>query len=730
MFIATKLKINALIVLVGLFTIAILSYSSIGELKNNYHHTEYISEQTSSYKSVMVGGLLVNSALGVYSFSYDTPKSQQKALGTIKIGLKKVLSFQKKIKNSNDTVFVAFESAVQGVLQDIERGKKIDKKDLKKVLKVWRPLKFDVTQKIKELRETKAKLIKEFNSEIDTLFSTILTVIIINTLLIMFISFFISRGIISSLGTLEKAMKDLSQGKGSEEIRLKNKDESYNIAHYFNIYMHSLEDSMHADREVIGEVKEVIERVNAGFFNVTVKGHAQTAEVEEVVQEVNKMIMTMEKNLTIITDTLIAFGNSQFDHKIPKVEHLSGLIGSMLMGIRGVGNTVSEVLALMDNANKRLIYGSKDLTSSSINLSDASNSQATALEQTVTSIKEVTETIKQSSQNTNQMSMYAKEVTNSVQKGKELANETSESMDHIQSEVNSISDSITVIDQIAFQTNILSLNAAVEAATAGEAGKGFAVVAGEVRNLASRSAEAANEIKALVESAKDKALEGKDISSHMIDGYGVLNENIQKTISLIDKVTSSSKEQSDAMIQINDAISLLDKSIQNNATEAQQISDMAKVNEELATNLQVAIDRTSFDKNSKKRVCDVNMIFDVAKLKLNHITFKNDVIAQSKEGYKFQVKSDHECALGKWIDQHEGTQIAQSKAWQELKEAHKLVHSQTQRVADVHAVHGTNQELFGVSDSVESSMSQVFDKLNQIRQDNCDFEFQKNKDKS
>ena len=104
-----------------------------------------------------------------------------------------------------------------------------------------------------------------------------------------------------------------------------------------------------------------------------------------------------------------------------------------------------------------------------------------------------------------------------------------ESMEEINEQTSSIADAITVIDQIAFQTNILSLNAAVEAATAGEAGKGFAVVAQEVRNLASRSAEAAREIKALVENANSKADEGKQIANKMITGYSKLNENIKSS---------------------------------------------------------------------------------------------------------------------------------------------------------------------------------------------------------
>ncbi|MDF6903130.1 methyl-accepting chemotaxis protein, partial [Escherichia coli] len=99
----------------------------------------------------------------------------------------------------------------------------------------------------------------------------------------------------------------------------------------------------------------------------------------------------------------------------------------------------------------------------------------------------------------------AEQLQLSSKDGELLASKTNKAMDDIDKQVNSINEAISVIDQIAFQTNILSLNAAVEAATAGEAGKGFAVVAQEVRNLASRSAEAAREIKAIVENATNKA---------------------------------------------------------------------------------------------------------------------------------------------------------------------------------------------------------------------------------
>jgi len=183
------------------------------------------------------------------------------------------------------------------------------------------------------------------------------------------------------------------------------------------------------------------------------------------------------------------------------------------------------------------------------------------------------------------MSQLGGKVQSAVSEGMILANQTSSAMDSINAQVTAINEAITVIDQIAFQTNILSLNAAVEAATAGEAGKGFAVVAQEVRNLASRSAEAAKEIKDLVENAATKANEGKKVSDEMIQGYETLNINTNETISLIEDVSLASKEQMTGIEQINDAVTLLDRVTQENASEASAVAEIAVDVSTLANNL-------------------------------------------------------------------------------------------------------------------------------------------------
>jgi len=217
-------------------------------------------------------------------------------------------------------------------------------------------------------------------------------------------------------------------------------------------------------------------------------------------------------------------------------------------------------LTLQNNSNQ--------LSSNVDSLSSSSNSQAASLEETAAALEQITSTIINNTDNISQMAMYSSELTQSIKSGQHLATSTVIAMNEINSQTQAIADAISVIDQIAFQTNILSLNAAVEAATAGEAGKGFAVVAQEVRNLASRSADAAREIKELVEHATSKTNTGKQIADKMIVGYETLNKNIVKTTQTINDIETASKEQQAGIEQINDAITTLDQGTQKNAIVA------------------------------------------------------------------------------------------------------------------------------------------------------------------
>ncbi|RXJ77126.1 methyl-accepting chemotaxis protein, partial [Arcobacter sp. F2176] len=245
--------------------------------------------------------------------------------------------------------------------------------------------------------------------------------------------------------------------------------------------------------------------------------------------------------------------------------------------------------------NGDILTKSSEILSSNVShLNTAALSQTASIEETAAAIEETTSSISEISQQATQMQTLSKETLTYATEGLELANKTQKSMDEINSATQEILEATSIIDQIAFQTNILSLNAAVEAATAGEAGKGFAVVAGEVRNLATRSAEAAKEIKELVEKANTKASEGKFSSEQMIDGYSKLNEKINTSSKIISNVADATIEQSKGISQINEAVSAIDKLTQENARITGETQEIAKKTNDIAINIIKNTDNKKF----------------------------------------------------------------------------------------------------------------------------------------
>jgi len=297
-----------------------------------------------------------------------------------------------------------------------------------------------------------------------------------------------------------------------------------------------------------------------------------------------KRIATAQSKDAFIQDMLKVveeYKNNDYRNQIDTTGMQEDIIG-LADGINQLGEALTALslenlhngLALQDGANK---------LEHNINIiNQAAQEQAVSLEETASALEEIASNMRSSNENTIKMEAYAQEVTSYAISGQKLASQTAQSMDDINEQVSSINEAISVIDQIAFQTNILSLNAAVEAATAGEAGKGFAVVAQEVRNLASRSAEAANEIKTLVQTATIKASDGKHIANDMIEGYTRLNESIDKTIVLIEDVTTASKEQELGVTQINDAVAIIDTKTKQNAHIAKETNIVAIQSNDIA----------------------------------------------------------------------------------------------------------------------------------------------------
>ena len=339
------------------------------------------------------------------------------------------------------------------------------------------------------------------------------------------------------------------------------------------------------DMRVLGEIVLTADKVNQGIYKCRIKGNSENPTIATLRNTLNKMLSSIDDATSRILRVVNSYTNDDFTDYIRVVDNYKDDMKLLMESINILGKELGNSAKNNLNNGETLEKSSSTMSNSMNNLATKANEQAASLEQTAAALEEITSITRNNTQNATKMGELGQIVKKSVQTGEELASKTALSMDEINEKVKAINSAITVIDQIAFQTNILSLNAAVEAATAGEAGKGFAVVAQEVRNLANRSAEAAREIKNLVEEATIKANDGKLISSDMIDGYKDLNKNISETINIIEDVSGASKEQMLGIEQINQAVNMLDRVTQENAFESNQIKEISQSVSKLAYEL-------------------------------------------------------------------------------------------------------------------------------------------------
>ena len=410
-----------------------------------------------------------------------------------------------------------------------------------------------------------------------------LTLIVILSLIVMAISIgftvMTTRFVVNSLSKLQQGILGFfsflnEESKSATLIDLKSNDEFGEIAKVINQNIEKTESSIKKrDDEFINATELFIKELSSGNMLAKIEVEPDTQNLKVLKELLIKMQHYLEHTIARDINRLLfvidSFKKYDFTARFPNP------YAKIAVAMNELGDEISALLRQSYGTGLMLENSSQELLENVNILNQSSNSAAASLEETAAALEEITSTVISNANNVELMTRFSNEVSNSAKKGQQLANQTTNAMDEINNQVNRINEAIAVIDQIAFQTNILSLNAAVEAATAGEAGKGFAVVAQEVRNLASRSAEAAKEIKNIVENATSKANEGKNISFEMIQGYTELLENIEKQSQTINEIATASKEQQAGITQINDAVTGLDQQTQQNANIASDTKTIA-----------------------------------------------------------------------------------------------------------------------------------------------------------
>src|SRR5450830_1674813 len=250
--------------------------------------------------------------------------------------------------------------------------------------------------------------------------------------------------------------------------------------------------------------------------------------------------------------------------------------GQLLQALKEMNNALQDIVGQVRSGTDTIATASSQIAVGNMDLSTRTEQQASSLEETASSMEEITSVVQQNADNARQANSLAKTASEVASKGGSVVSEVVGTMSSISESAKKIVDIISVIDGIAFQTNILASNAAVEAARAGEQGRGFAVVASEVRSLAQRSAAAAKEIKVLIDDSVEKVDTGSKLVSQAGSTMQDVVSSVKRVTDIVSEISAASHNQSSGIEQVNHAVSQMDETTQKNAALVEEAAAAAK----------------------------------------------------------------------------------------------------------------------------------------------------------
>ncbi|MBD3767167.1 MAG: MCP four helix bundle domain-containing protein [Gammaproteobacteria bacterium] len=365
---------------------------------------------------------------------------------------------------------------------------------------------------------------------------------------------------------LEAAMVALKEGQFGVTVET-------NAPGSYGVMLNSVADSMKVLSLVIADINQIMQRLNDGNFHARVNANAQ-GDLLQMKQAVNGTLDTLEQ----LVDDLVRMSKAQMEGDLTFVSQgtYKGRFKEVQDSCSVSNARITEVVTLALQASHVVSDSAAQVSQGSSDLSSRVQEQAAALEQTSATMHQMTSAVQANTENASKVAELAHQVQGQSNDGVHVMQQTIEAMKSIQQASSKIADIVGIIDSIAFQTNLLALNAAVEAARAGEHGRGFAVVASEVRALAGKSADAAKDIKALIEESVQRIDAGTqlaDKSGEMLTG---ISESIKEVANMIESISSASKEQTTGISQVNLAIADIDRVTQENAALVEQTTATAE----------------------------------------------------------------------------------------------------------------------------------------------------------
>ncbi len=298
--------------------------------------------------------------------------------------------------------------------------------------------------------------------------------------------------------------------------------------------------------------------------------------LEQIQMLLNKVRAEVRGN--VMTDDAMLASAQNTKRNVTLVGAIAIVVGAVLafMISRGISTSLKTIITSLRDGADQVNDAAGQVSSASQELAGGASEQASSLEETSSALEEMAAMTRTNAENSRQANELSSQACDAAQNGDRTMHKLNEAMIGINESSDQISKIIKVIEEIAFQTNLLALNAAVEAARAGEHGKGFAVVADEVRNLAQRAAQAARETTGLIEDSVNKAKEGTNVADDVGKALGGIVNDITKVTELINGIATASEEQAQGVDQVNTAVSQMDQVTQRNAATAEESASAAE----------------------------------------------------------------------------------------------------------------------------------------------------------
>jgi len=354
-----------------------------------------------------------------------------------------------------------------------------------------------------------------------------------------------------------------------------------------------------AEVAVEKEVSAIVVAASMGDFSKRFELHDKVGFLRELGEGLNQMLYSSETGLNEVTRVLGALSCGDLTKTI--TNDYQGTFGQLKDNTNATVEKLKSIIHQIKDATDCINTGAKEIASGNSDLSHRTEEQATSLEQTAASMEELTSSVQHNTENAKQTNLLAIGAAEIADQGGAVVGQVVATMNDIKDSSLKIEEIISVIDDIAFQTNILAINAAIEAARAGTHGQGFSVVAGEVRNLAQRAAASAGEIKILIEDAVKKIDDGSGLAAQAGKTMEEVLNSIRGVTGMMSEITAASVEQSAGIEQVNQAINQMDYVTQQNAALVDQAAAAAESLEEQAQNLAITVSGFKIDNNPAGR---------------------------------------------------------------------------------------------------------------------------------